>query len=164
MKIEIDLNEILGNEFGTESLNESITRQVIENITKKIQGGIEKEVSMSISNYINSEIKRIFKDYAPTIVDDLLSYEYTRVDRFGQKAGEPTTFKKELVNTLMEQMVYRKNQNYQDDRNYFTKAVDNLVVEQLKTFKQDFDKSVNENFAKDALDYATEKLKKKLGL
>jgi len=44
MKIEIDLNDILGDETGAETLQDSIKRQVIEKFTREIKAGISKRI------------------------------------------------------------------------------------------------------------------------
>ncbi len=57
MKIEIDLNEILSDEYGSESLNDSIRRQVIDKLHNDVKAGIGKKIDTEISLAINSEIK-----------------------------------------------------------------------------------------------------------
>jgi hypothetical protein len=99
----------------------------------------------------------------PGIINDLLSAEYVSIDRWGDRQDKPTTFRKELVKSIHEQMVYKKAQ-YDSDKNAFTKAVDEVVAEKIKEFKADFVKQVDAQFVAEAMAFATAKLKERLGV
>jgi hypothetical protein len=164
MKFEIDLNEILGDEYGNmESLAESIRRQVIENLTEKTKGGIKKQIDEEVAKVLADELKLAVKEKIPGLISDLLVAEYRPVDRYGDLAKEPTTFRKELVKEITSQMVYKKT-SYSSDRNVFTAAVDSVIAENVKAMQQAFDKTIIEMFQKEAFDYATKQMAKKLGL
>ena len=53
MKVEIDLNDILGDEYGAETLQESVRRQVIDNLTLVIKEGVEKKIEAEVARVIN---------------------------------------------------------------------------------------------------------------
>jgi hypothetical protein len=162
MKFEIDLNDILSDEFGAETLQESIKRQVVDNITKKISEGVLKRIDNEVNMQITSIINEAIADKMPAIVDDIMNCEYSPVDRYGTRKDK-TTFRKELVNTIAAECVY-KNTSYNSDKNTFTKAVDNVVTEQMKLIEQNYKKEVDEAIGKKAFDLAIDTLKKKLGL
>ncbi len=164
MKIEIDLNEILGDEYGsTETLQESIQRQIIESLTKKIQDGVKKQVDNEVSRVITEEIAVAVKSQMPEIVSNLMNAEYLAVDRWGDSTNKTTTFRAELVKAIHEQMVYKRTQ-YESDKNTFTKAVDSVIQENMKSFQTEFNKLVTDEFSKGAMEYARTTLAKKLGL
>jgi hypothetical protein len=123
MKIEIGPNDILGDEYGTETLQESVRRQVIENLTRTIKGGIGKKIDIEVARILNEELQKVITEKMPAIVDDVLSAEYIPVDRWGGSKGTPTTFRAELVKAINEQMQY-KPARYDSDKNAFTRAVD----------------------------------------
>jgi hypothetical protein len=162
MKVEIDLNDILADEDGSETLAESVRRQVVEHLTKKIGEGVGHAISCEVSRLINEEIANAMKDRMPAILDDLLNAEYVQVDRWGGRDGS-TTFRKELVKSIHEQMKYVKA-TYDSEKNAFTKAVDSIIAENVKEFKADFDKQVNATFTQEAMSHATKKLREKLGI
>ena len=97
----------------------------------------------------------------PAIIDDLINATYTPVSEWGERKA-PTTLRSALVQSLNREMVY-KRAPYESDRNIFTKAVDSLVSENLKSFQAEFNKLVTADFTKEALAHATAELKKKLG-
>ena len=163
MKIEIDLNEILFDEnYGPESLQESVQRQVIDKIKDQVLRTSVHKVQEEIDRQIANTVSETIKEKLPELFDDLLNAEYTPVERYGTKK-EPTSFRKELVKTIQEQMVYKK-ESYESNKNAFTKAVDGIIEEQMREIKKDFAKQVSTETAKQAFEEAVKLLKQKLGV
>lgn len=159
MKVEIDLQDILGDEYGdVESLSESIQRQVKESIEKKIAEGIVSRVNQQVTEVIQSKIEEYVESQLPSLFDELIDKEYTVRDKWGSNARQ-TTMRKELLSTLLSQMEYKKA-NYDSDKNYFTRNVDEATREYIQNFKNEFDKKVNEEILREAFDYAVHKLNK----
>jgi len=161
MKIEIDLDEILGDESGAETLQESVRRQVVESIVANMKLGIGKKIDIEVSKAINDEIKKALAEQMPTIINDLMDKEFQSVNRWGDPEGHMTTFRKALLKSINEEMVY-KNTSYSSERNAFTNAVNSLVESKVNDFKKDFNKKVDEGFINDAMTYALNKLKERL--
>jgi hypothetical protein len=158
MKIEIDLKEILEDEFGDlESLGQSIERQVVESLTESISKGILKKVDESLSVLIDKKIEEFANDQLPNLFENVIDSEYTIVDRWGD-TKETTTMRKKLISVLTDQMVY-KSARYESDKNYFTKNVDEIMKEKMQEFKALFDKEVNSVFKKEAFEYALIKMR-----
>jgi hypothetical protein len=163
MKIEIDLNEILQDEYGpTENLAESIRRQIIDSIAGEVKKGIQTRITEETQRVINEELQVQVRDRMPEIVDDILTAPYTIVGLYGQK-GETTNFRDELIKAIHSQMKYAKTA-YASDANAFTKAVDAIVAENMKKFQTEFNFLVKDTFTRDALNYATTEMRKRLGL
>ncbi len=99
----------------------------------------------------------------PLIMDDLLKAEYVQADRYGHSTGKATNFREQLVKAINDQMVYSKG-GYSSDKNMFTKSVDSVIEEQMRAFKEQFIKQVDAEFCQEAMDYATKKLKERLGI
>lgn len=163
MKIEIDLNDILGDEYGSETLQESIKRQVIENLTKKVSDGISKRIDQEVNSVINTSIASAVEERMQGIVDDILTTPYQPVDRWGSSVGAPTTFREALVKSIHENMVYKKTQ-YSSDANIFTKSVDAVIAEQMKIISALYKETVDQEIGKQAFALAISSLKTKLGL
>lgn len=160
MKIEIDLKDILGDEYGDmESLAESIERQVVSHIKEDMAKGIKSKIDDEVIEIISSKVKEAADKLIPSLTGELVDQEYTPVDRYGDRS-EPTTMRKQLLKTLKDQMVYKKS-DYDRDKTYFTKNIDALVEQQMKEFKKSFDSMVNEVFTKEAFEYALIKMKQK---
>ena len=163
MKIEIDLNDILGDEFGAETLEESVRRQVVQQVSDTIRNGIGKTIDLEVSKLINDELSKAIAAKMPLLIDDLLNTEYVQVDTWGDRKRDPTTLRKELLRTITEQMTYKRNSSYKSDRdNIFTRAVDDIVSDNIKIFQKEYNTKVNELFVADALKYAIDKLKETL--
>ena len=161
MKIEIDLSDIFCGDESPCDLQEAIRQEVVDNLTAKIQAGIGKRVDEQISAALDKEVTAAIALQMPAIIDDLINATYTPVTNWGERKA-PTTLRSALVASLNSQMVYKRTQ-YEGERNVFTKAVDSLVSENLKTFQAEFNKLVTADFTKAAMAHATAELKKKLG-
>ena len=162
MKIEIDLDEVLGDENGVETLNESIRRQVIESITAKVKEGIKNRIDHAVGETIQQELNSYLKEALPVLFAQIMDAEYTPVSQYGRR-GEPTTLRATLLETITESMVY-KRANYDSDKNAFTKAVDSVMGEQLKAFQVEFNKTVDATFTAAAFEHARLAIQKKLGI
>jgi len=161
MKIEIDLKDILGDEYGDmESLAQSIERQLTDTIEANLSKGIQKKIDSEVVEIISTKVKEAADKFIPTLMDELVDKEYQPVDRYGDRSS-PTTMRKQLLKTLTGEMVYKKC-NYDSDKNFFTRNIDSIVGEQMKEFKKDFDNKVDEVFTKEAFEYAFIKMQQKL--
>ena len=161
MKIEIDLKDILGDEYGDiESLSESIERQVVEHIKNSLSKGIQSKIDDEVTEIIVTKVKEAADKQVPILSAELVDMEYTPVTRYGER-GSTTTMRKQLLETLTGQMVYKKT-NYDSDKTTFTETVDALVEQQMGEFQKLFDSKVDEVFTKEAFDYAIIKMTRKL--
>jgi len=154
-KIEIDIHELLGDpEFLRESIEEKVKETILQ--------GIGKNITAQVSNLINQELARAIEKKMPELVNAVLDDPYVKVDQWGDREGsKPTTFRTELVRAVNDQMTYKKK-TFSSDENAFTKAVDGVVAANVRTFKESFNKLVNDTFTKDALNYAVAKLRERL--
>ncbi len=115
MKFEIDLNEILGDENGVESIQESVRRQVVEKLTSEVKSGIAKKIDIEIAKQINTSMKEKLVEVMPGLIDQLLEHEYIPVDRYGDfQRDKFTTFRKELVKNITEGIVYKAQRSDYD--------------------------------------------------
>lgn len=164
MKIEIDLNQILGDEYGqAETLAESVRRQVVDQITGIIQKGVTHKVNDEVAKQISEQVSTEISKRMPELLDDILNVEYTPVDRYGSRTKGSTTFRNELIKTIHEQMVYKKT-SYASDRNAFTVAVDSIIEEQMRVIAKEYKTQVDEALGKKAFELAIDTLRTKLGL
>jgi hypothetical protein len=162
MKIEIDLNDILGDEFGAESLQESIKRQVIDSVTSTVQKGVASKIDEAISMQISESIKNAIETQMPSLIDDLINTEYVPLSKWGDR-GSKTTFRNELLKEITNQMTYKKEQ-YSDKENVFTRSISNVVSEEVKRIEKEYKTTVNEFIGKEAFSLAIKTLKSQLGL
>lgn len=164
MKIEIDLKDIMHDEdFGSETMAESIKRQVVANIEKKLSDGISKKIDAEVSKAIDEQIKKSLDEIRPSLISEILDAEYVSVDRWGDRTKEPTTFRKQLIKSVNENLVYQRSHNSYD-RNTFTKAVDEVLSLQVQSFKKQFDEIITKEYVAETKAYAVRVLKEKLGI
>ena len=159
-KIEIDLNDILGDEYGAETLAESVKRQVVAQLTKTVSDGVREQINTEVAKMLSAELQTTVKEKLPALLENLLDTEYVPVDRYGE-SKEPTTFRKQLVKRILEQMEY-KSDSYSSNRNAFTEGVNNAVAAAVKTMQKDFDAKVIELFQAQAFEYAMKQMAAKL--
>lgn len=159
MKVEIDLQDILGDEYGDmESLSDSIQRQVKEAIENRIAKGIMQRVNDEVDKIIQLKIGEYVETQLPSLFAEIIDAKYTVRDKWGSNARE-TSMRQELLSTLLSQMEYKKT-NYDSEKNYFTRNVDAVLSDCMKNFKDKFDTKVNDEVVKEAFDYAVHKLNK----
>jgi hypothetical protein len=159
MKIEIDLNDILGDEYGAETIQEATRRQVIEKLTKLTQEKISKEIDKEISLMISTELKKSVELKMDEILILALDSTYKQVDRWGDRVTGETTLRKEIIKEIQEGMKISRN-NYNDAQNPFTKMIDGINKDLVQGFKEQFDKSVVNELYANATKYAFERLNK----
>lgn len=164
MKIEIDLKDILFDEnYGPETMQESIRRQVVANIEKTVVAGIGKRIDIEISRAIDEQIKKSLDEIRPGLIEHIIDAEYYPVTNYGDRSKEPTTFRKQLVKAVHEKMVY-KNSTYSSDRNEFTNAVNAVLDLKTKEFQKSFNEIVDKEYIEKTKAYAVKVLKEKLGV
>jgi len=159
MEIKIDLNDLLGEEFGSmENLAKSIEHQVITTLTKELAKGIKSRIDETIAEIIHSKVKDFAESKMPELFEEIIDKPYEIVDSYGSKKGI-TTMRNQLIKTLTEQMVY-KPCSYNSEKNYFTKNIDKIVAEYTDAFKKDFNAKVNKDIVSEAFAYAYDKLQR----
>lgn len=157
MKIEIDLNDILGDEYGAETIQEAVRRQVVEKITNLTKEKISKQIDNEISLLISTEIKKSIETKMDEFLLTALDSPYRQVDRWGERTTGETTFRKEIIKEIQEGMKISRN-SYGDGANIFTKMIDDINKDLVKGFKEQFDKSVVITLYEKATHYALERL------
>jgi hypothetical protein len=163
MEIKIDLHDIFQSEDGdAETLAESIKRQVTDQLIKRYASGITQQIEEHISETISGMIRDAVKDKMPALITEIMDAEYMQVDRYGSRKG-PTSFRAEMIRTIHEEMQYKPDSNSYH-KNAYTKTVETLVADMLKTFQTDFNKKVESTFTAAAMEHASHALKKKLGI
>lgn len=164
MKIEIDLDDIFRDEDSNpqESLHDSIRRQVIDRMTGDLRKKLFANIDMRLSEIMNAQLAEVMADKMPALIDDIMNVEYTPVSFYGQK-GDPTTFRDEIINSIGKNMKYEPKQ-YSSDENAFTKAVKSIVEAKTGEIKKSILATVDDQFRKDAMNFAVTELSKRLGL
>ena len=166
MKFEVDLKDIFFDEdYGSETIEDSIKRQVLSKVKSELleesKINIKRHIDAEIQKAIDAQIKEALLEIKPRIVDAILHDEYYVVDTYGRKSSEKTSFRAEIVKHVSRSMTY-DSRSY--DKNEFTRAVDIIVQDMSGKFKAEYDKTVNELYLKETMDYAITTLRKRLGL
>lgn len=156
MELKINLEEVLGGEGALADL-------VSEHVNQVVRDGVGKKIDAALSIAIRETIDEAIKEKMPSLIDDVLNTPYVKVDRYGSRASAPTTFRKELVEAINEEMKYKK-EGYSSRDNVFTQAVNSVVESQVTKFKTEFNKQVDASFVSEAMAYATKKLQERLGV
>ena len=107
MKIEIDLNDILGDEYGTESIEDSVRRQVTDwlvvDFKKRVGKALDSEVTERVTSLVNDQLEAKF----PVMIEELWEMKYVPVTRYGEVATE-STLRNEILKTITKELVYKK--------------------------------------------------------
>jgi|WetSurMetagenome_2_1015567.scaffolds.fasta_scaffold01778_8 hypothetical protein len=163
MKIEIDLNDILRDEFGSEeNLAESIRRQIIERFYGDFRKRLFERMDAEVSLIMTQQINAVMTEKMPELIDDIMNVAYTPVSTYGQR-GAATTFRDEIIKSIAANMKYEPR-NYSSEENAFTKAVKSIVEKQTEAIKAEIIKQVDPKFKEDAIKFAVKTLSERLGL
>jgi uncharacterized phage protein gp47/JayE len=162
MKFEIDLSDVMGEEFEGASTQEVIKQMVVDKLVDFSKKALQQKIDVEVAKCIDEEIKIAIKNQMPSIIQDVTNCEYTPVDNWGQKKT-PTTFRKQLLESISKEMEY-KRQNYDSDKNVFTRTVDSVIKECVENFGKKFNKEVEERFFTEAVKSATDNIRRKLGI
>ena len=161
MKIEIDLNDLLGDEHGpAETLGESIRRQIVAELAASARKDVKQQISAAVNQVLDEELRAAVKEQMPSIVQNILDTPYTPVGTYGDR-GKETTFRAELLKAIQAQMVYKKT-TYDSDRSAFTAAVDEVVRQETAKFQKEWHTQVTSQFMADAMKFATAEMAKRL--
>jgi hypothetical protein len=166
MEITVNLDEIFTDEeVGSGETTQSlIRRMVVADLASGYRQGLKEQVKEEVLNIVRAEIQQIVQEKGASIVEDLMNAEFTPVDRYG-KSASPTTFKSELTNAIVSECTFKpRTSSSYGDENAFTKAIKSLIKEQLDAFKSEFSATVDTSFRRDAMAFAVEKLRERLGL
>ena len=164
MKIEIDLDDVFRDEDGypEESAQDSIRRQVLARLTTDYKERLFKRFDDELAAMMQAQIREVMNLQMPSLVDDIMNAEFTPVSNFGQRS-EPTTFRSQVVKAISANLVYSPK-NYASEENAFTSAVRGVVKEQMAAFEKSFKAQIDDKFKNDAIAFAVEKLRERLGL
>lgn len=159
MKIEVDLNELLGDEYGNqENIADSICRQISSDLRNTLSTKIDKEIEKTVQAVLAEKLSAIIEKTA----EEMLDAKYVPVSEYGKKEEE-TCLRDAILKSVTGQMVY-KRASYDSDKNTFTRAVDGAVQAAVKSFEDDFKKEVTDKFRDDAIKSALETLNKKFSV
>lgn len=163
MKVEIDLKDILqDDDYGSETLQESIRRQVVDSIKQTFVAGIAKKINDEVDQAIETEIKAALKERIPNLIDNIMDIRYTPISSYGVVAQE-TSLRETIHAALVKQLTYQERcSSY--DKNAFSKAVDETVSAFVRPFQKEFNKVVDEMLVKEYFQIAEMKIKEKLGM
>ena len=162
MQITIDLSDIFCSDEEPCDLNDAIRQEVVRALTKIMGERLTRAIEQETRAVINAELQAAVKDRMPQIVDSIIDAPFVPVGQYGSP-GEPTTFRNALAKAIMDQMVYKKT-TYDSDKNLFTRAIDDVLTENLKLFKAEMKKQVDTQYTAAVLQEATLALRQKLGL
>jgi hypothetical protein len=163
MKIEIDLEQILHDEYGpSENLAESIRRQIIEKLSGDLRKRLFERIDSELAAVMREQIGKVMTEKMPELIDDIMNTKYTPISTYGQRA-EPTTFRDEVIKAIGANMKYEPK-HYSSEENAFTKAVKSIVEQKTDAIKAEITKQVDVKFKEDAIKFAVSKLSERLGL
>lgn len=159
MKIEIDLKDVLQDEYGdTENIANSIIRQVSNELIRNYG----KEVRKSIDEQISSLVKEQIKLSIEKAINDGLSLEYEVFDNYGSSKGKTTLI--EQIRSAVRNASTYKNGAYSSGRNPFTETVNKIVSDLAKESQSEVIKTIDVHFKKKVLDDAVKHIKDTLKL
>lgn len=159
MKIEIDLKEILSDEYGSsENLAQSIVRQVSDEMVSSFRKDIKAQFDIEINKVVKSEINEAIKNF----IENGLDEEYQVVDNYGTPK-EKTTLKKQIQEAVMKASTY-KHATYSSERNPFTEKVNEIVKDLAVEATEEIRKTIDGNFKKKVLDDAIKTIRETLKL
>lgn len=162
MKIEVNLSGIFADEDGNE-VNDTIKQEIITEVTDKIYAGMQNEMKKTVNEILTKGIQERLKSHLDELIPQLMDYEFVETTSWGE-TKEKWTVKNRLLNAMEKMCVFKDEGRYDSNNNAFTNSVKKQVEEKFKSFAQDYNKMVDAEFTKQALQHASKKLSEALGV
>ena len=161
MKIELNLSEVFEDEDGnilTKDFVERIEEAIVLQANNTINNLVVKKFEKELSQQVVEAVSRVLDD----LTIDLLDKEFIPTGRFGDR-GKPTTLRNQICGDIEKSLVWKDPSSYGSDQSTYTKIVKELVNAKLKEFAKEFNKTVDETFVAECMQYAVDKIKKLAG-
>lgn len=159
MKIDIDLSEIFEDEDGSK-----VSPDFIERIEQIVSDKIISTLGNRINRFYNDDISKVITakvdEILTSMIPEFLDLEYTPTGCYGDK-NKPTTIRNKICKDIEKAMVWKDSQ-YQSEQSVYTKIVKATVEAKLKDFSKEFNKTIDDKFIADCMEYASDKLRKTL--
>ena len=162
MKIEIDLNDILSDEDGAESLRDSVRRQVVEAIVKRVSRGLDDRIDKAVSETITANLNEQSANKMPTRIENLLDQEDRSISGWGE-LGPATTIRNEMAKAIKDACRFDP-QTYSSRDNAFTKVLSDAIHKHVYDCKNIIDSTYTTQLAKEAMEHAQKTLAARLGI
>jgi glutamyl/glutaminyl-tRNA synthetase len=122
MEIKIDLNDILTEEYGSETLQESIKRQVVEQVANETRKEVKEQIKKAVDKAISEQIVSAING----VVESGLDEKFVVTDKYGVNNGT-TSLREVIRNTVKEQAVYKVTA-YSNDKNQFSRSLSDFLA------------------------------------
>jgi hypothetical protein len=162
MKIEIDLEKIFDDLDEDGRPQGSLRDVIIVAVVDKLCRSNQTNINNKISSMIEERVKALLYPALDKAIDSLLDYEFVETSRYGS-TKQPTTVRARILEDMEKTLVWRDG-NYDSDKSPYTKAIQRVVQVKLDEYAKQFQKEIDKKFIAESFDYATKKLREKLGI
>lgn len=152
--MELNMNAI------QEKVVKGVTDELEEWMVNDLDEYAKKQIDAVINSKITNSIEQLIKEKMDSVIEQHLDTEFYTVGSYGAKQG-PFTLRNKIGELIKEQCEY-KPKSWSNEENAFTRAIRDTADKKLLSFKNEFNKVVENQFIKDAFDYATNQLKKRM--
>lgn len=146
--ISIDANDI----------KQKIIDQAMEQIVEDARAEVDKEIKKAIGNEVKECIQKLLTKEVPKLLD----FEFTPIGNYGDVL-KPTTLRNAIIETVRKELVFN-HRSYSSDMNMFSNIVTKAIEGVAQEAKKEIQLKIDSEFTKQALDYAAQALKTKLGI
>lgn len=153
MKIELDLDQILGDP-------EFLRNEIAERVASEMRDALKKKIHEQTSMAIQEAIRTSVETEIPKLMGDILDTEFTPVTSWGEKR-KPTTVRKEITRLVSQDVT---GEGKYGEKSKIKIVVQETVNQALAAFRKEFSDQVNDQYRKEAMAYAVNTLKAKLGV
>lgn len=119
-------------------------------------------MEITVQEILTKGIKEKLDTHLETLIPNLMDHEFTEVTSWGEKRGT-FTVKQRILAALEGQCQYKEG-GYSYDKNAFSKALDKIVEEKMKNFSAQMKNEIDSKFVKEAMNWAEQKLRERLGV
>ena len=161
MEMKINLEGIFADEDGN-TVNDSIKNTIIDEVTHKIYGAVWKQVEIKVTEILTKGIKEKLDEHLAVLIPQLMDHQFEEVTSWGEKKGV-FTVRARILAALAKECEFKET-TYSSDRNSFTKSLRAVVDEKMNEFKKEYNRAVDAAFTAEAMAFAQQKLREKLGV
>ena len=162
MKIELDLKNVFSGYDEDGNRNPDVNSAIASAVVDRICKSMDRKINDKISAMTEERVKALLYPAVDKAIESLLDYEFVETDRYGSTKS-PITVRNRILEDMQKLMVWRDG-TWDSDKSPYTKAMKVIVQQKLDGFAKQYQKEIDAKFIAEAFDYATKKLREKLGI
>ena len=155
MQITINTQDILGDEA-------TIREEVIAQVANALITSMRKDASEALKDMLETQLAKVTNEITSEAITMHLDTVFTDTDTYGRN-GKTASVRERIADFVQAQCTF-KTSGYNNDKNAFSRAVQEVVEKEVAKFKAEFNSLVTRQVVEQSAEMATQRLRDALGI